>query len=90
MTNKKFKLAAMSLALTACVAASPLAANAETGTEATSSTPAVETPAPTAEPSGENAPTTNETKQESTDESKKESTDETKQESTGSKCRNGH
>ena len=51
MTNKKFKLAAMSLALTACVAASPLAANAETGAEATSSTPAVETPAPTAEPS---------------------------------------
>ena len=33
MTNKKFKLAAMSLALTACVAASPLAANAETGPE---------------------------------------------------------
>ncbi len=29
MTNKKFKMAAMSLALTACVAASPLAANAE-------------------------------------------------------------
>ena len=90
MTNKKFKLAAMSLALTACVAASPLAANAETGTEATSSTPAVETPAPAAEPSAENAPTTNETKQESTgetkqestNESKKESTDETKQEST--------
>ena len=82
MTNKKFKLAAMSLALTACVAASPLAANAETGTEATSSTPAVETPAPTAEPSGENAPTTNETKQESTDESKKESTDESKQDTT--------
>ena len=82
MTNKKFKLAAMSLALTACVAASPLAANAETGAEATSSTPAVETPAPAAEPSAENAPTTNETKQESTDESKQESTDETKQEST--------
>ena len=82
MTNKKFKLAAMSLALTACVAASPLAANAETGAEATSSTPAVETPAPTAEPSGENAPTTNESKQESTDESKQESTNETKQEST--------
>ena len=81
MTNKKFKLAAMSLALTACVAASPLAANAETGAEATSSTPAVETPAPAAEPSGENAPTTNETKQESTDESKKESTDESKKES---------
>ena len=82
MTNKKFKLAAMSLALTACVAASPLAANAETGAEATSSTPAVETPAPAAEPSAENAPTTNETKQESTDESKKESTGESKQEST--------
>lgn len=80
MTNKKFKLAAMSLALTACVAASPLAANAETGAEATSSTPAVETPAPTAETSGENAPTTNETKQESTDESKQESTDESKPE----------
>ena len=82
MTNKKFKLAAMSLALTACVAASPLAANAETGAEATSSTPAVETPAPAAEPSGENAPTTNETKQESTGETKQESTGETKQEST--------
>ena len=82
MTNKKFKLAAMSLALTACVAASPLAANAETGAEATSSTPAVETPAPAAEPSAENAPTTNETKQESTDESKKESTNESKKEST--------
>lgn len=83
MTNKKFKLAAMSLALTACVAASPLAANAESaGTEATSSAPAVETPAPAAEPSGENAPTTNETKQESTNESKQESTGETKQEST--------
>lgn len=80
MTNKKFKLAAMSLALTACVAASPLAANAETGTEATSSTPAVETPAPTAETSGENAPATNETKQESTNESKQESTGESKQE----------
>ena len=30
MTNKKFKKAAMALALTACVAATPLAANAET------------------------------------------------------------
>ena len=80
MTNKKFKLAAMSLALTACVAASPLAANAETGAEATSSTPAVETPAPTAEPSGENAPTTNKTKQNPTDETKQESTGESKQE----------
>lgn len=81
MTNKKFKLAAMSLALTACVAASPLAANAESaGTEATSSAPAVETPAPAAEPSAENAPTTNETKQESTGETKQESADESKQE----------
>lgn len=79
MTNKKFKLAAMSLALTACVAASPLAANAETGAEATSSTPAVETPAPAAEPSGENAPTTNETKQESTGESKQEAADKNEQ-----------
>lgn len=88
MTNKKFKLAAMSLALTACVAASPLAANAETGAEATSSTPAVETPAPAAEPSAENAPATNETKQESTDESKQESTNEGKQESTGESKQN--
>ena len=32
MTNKKFKFAAMSMALTACVAAQPLLANAaETG-----------------------------------------------------------
>ena len=29
MTNKKLKMAAMSVALTACVAASPLAANAD-------------------------------------------------------------
>lgn len=29
MTNKKFKMAAMSLALTACVATAPLAANAK-------------------------------------------------------------
>ena len=83
MTNKKFKLAAMSLALTACVAASPLAANAESvDAGATSSAPAVETPAPAAEPSAENAPATNETKQESTNETKQESTDESKQEST--------
>ena len=34
MTNKKFKFAAMSMALTACVAAQPLLANAaETGSE---------------------------------------------------------
>ena len=48
MTNKKFKLAAMSLALTACVAANPLAANAEsTGTE---------TEPPVTATSGENTP----------------------------------
>ena len=35
MTNKKFKKAAMALALTACVAATPLAANAETPENAT-------------------------------------------------------
>ena len=58
MTNKKFKLAAMSLALTACVAASPLAANAE------SADAEVNKPASTAaaEVPGENTPTTNETK----------------------------
>ena len=70
MTNKKFKLAAMSLALTACVAASPLAANADTGTEVNSS-------------ASTTATSTGETKQESTNESKQESTGESKQESTG-------
>ena len=34
MTNKKFKVAAMSMALTACVAAQPLIANAEEGVSA--------------------------------------------------------
>ena len=86
MTNKKFKLAAMSLALTACVAASPLAANAESaGTEATSSAPAAETSADeTKQESTDESKqeSTNESKQESTDESKQESTDESKQEST--------
>jgi len=38
MTNKKLKMAAMSVALTACVAASPLAANAD-APEATSEEP---------------------------------------------------
>ena len=54
MTNKKFKLAAMSLALTACVAASPLAANAESA--------GTETEPPVTATSGENTPATNETK----------------------------
>ena len=94
MTNKKFKLAAMSLALTACVAASPLAANAES-TDAevnkpasTTATSTDETKQNTTDESKQN-PTdeskqesTNESKQESTDESKQESTDESKQEST--------
>lgn len=39
MTNKKFKMAAMSLALTACVAASPLAANAEAPETASDANP---------------------------------------------------
>ena len=79
MTNKKFKLAAMSLALTACVAASPLAANAESADAGAGNS----APAATAEVPGENAPATNETKQGSTDETKQESTNESKQESTG-------
>lgn len=58
MTNKKFKLAAMSLALTACVAASPLAANAE------SADAEVNKPASTA------ATSTDETKQNPADETK--------------------
>jgi len=67
MTNKKFKLAAMSLALTACVAASPLAANAESAD------------AEVNKPASTTATSTDETKQESTGESKQESTGESKQ-----------
>ena len=92
MTNKKFKLAAMSLALTACVAASPLAANAESaGTEAKSPAPAVETPAPTAEVPGENTPTTNETKPGSTSEETKpgSTSEETKPGSTSEETKPG-
>jgi len=42
MTNKKFKVAAMSMALTACVAAQPLIANAadEVDTASSNNTPA--------------------------------------------------
>ena len=92
MTNKKFKLAAMSLALTACVAASPLAANAEAGPEnatATNETKLQEIADETNDVTKQNPvdetkqESTNETKQESTDETKQGSTDETKQESTG-------
>ena len=42
MTNKKLKMAAMSVALTACVAASPLAANAEAAPEAAPGEPKTE------------------------------------------------
>lgn len=51
MTNKKFKIAAMSMALTACVAAQPLLANAADETDTTSSNdaPAQTTDAPAAE-----------------------------------------
>ena len=67
MTNKKFKLAAMSLALTACVAASPLAANAEsTGTEVSNS-------------ASTTATSTDETKQNPADESKQDTTNENDQ-----------
>lgn len=58
MTNKKFKLAAMSLALTACVAASPLAANAESAD------------AEVNKPASTTATSTDETKQNPADESK--------------------
>ena len=75
MTNKKFKLAAMSLALTACVAASPLAANAESA--------GAETEPPVAATSGENTPATNETKPGSTsEETKPDTTSEAKPDTT--------
>lgn len=45
MTNKKLKLAAMSVALTACVAAQPMAAHAVEGPD-----PAEDNAAPQAEP----------------------------------------
>ena len=81
MTNKKFKLAAMSLALTACVAASPLAANAEsTGTGADSSAPA---PAAAAEVPGENAPATNENDPNAANNGNQNATDDDKQDADG-------
>ena len=63
MTNKKFKLAAMSLALTACVAASPLAANAESA-DAEVNKPASTTATSTDEAKPD---TTNENDQKATD-----------------------
>lgn len=52
MTNKKFKKAAMALALTACVAATPLAANAEAPEDvALTPAPAAQTALPPMTPS---------------------------------------
>ena len=67
MTNKKFKLAAMSLALTACVAASPLAANAESAD------------AEVNKPASTTATSTDETKQNPADETKQDTTNENDQ-----------
>ena len=67
MTNKKFKLAAMSLALTACVAASPLAANAES------------TDAEVNKPASTTATSTDETKQDTTNENEQKATDNNEQ-----------
>ena len=63
MTNKKFKKAAMALALTACVAATPLAANAETPENAVpvenKERSEAETPAQQASKSANTAPVEN-------------------------------
>ena len=67
MTNKKFKLAAMSLALTACVAASPLAANAESAD------------AEVNKPASTTATSTDETKQDTTNENDQKATDNNEQ-----------
>ena len=53
MTNKKFKIAAMSMALTACVAAQPLLANAADETDTTSSNGAPEQAAENVSPTAE-------------------------------------
>ena len=93
MTNKKFKLAAMSLALTACVAASPLAANAESAdaeVNSSASTTATSTGESKQDATGEDTKqdatgegtkqnATGEIKQNPTDEIKQNPTDETKQ-----------
>lgn len=63
MTNKKFKKAAMALAMTACVAATPLAANAETPENAVpvenKERSEAETPAQQASESANTAPVEN-------------------------------
>ena len=94
MTNKKFKLAAMSLALTACVAASPLAANAESAdaeVNSSASTTATSTGESKQDATGEDTKqdatgegtkqnaTGEDTKQNPTDETKQNPTDEIKQ-----------
>ena len=66
MTNKKFKLAAMSMALTACVAAQPLMANAADDVDASQNV----SPAPQEESTGSSAPATSS----SSSEEKKEDT----------------
>lgn len=66
MTNKKFKVAAMSMALTACVAAQPLIANAADEVDAASNEPAPQSEegstasAPVAAASASSDPVTNE------------------------------
>ena len=67
MTNKKFKLAAMSLALTACVAASPLAANAESAD------------AEVNKPASTTATSTDETKQNTTNENEQDAANNNEQ-----------
>ena len=81
MTNKKFKMAAMSLALTACVATAPLAANAEAPEETpdagvSAATEHAETPE--AEAPVEEVPVEEETpeEKEETPEEKKETPEE--------------
>ena len=65
MTNKKFKIAAMSMALTACVAAQPLIANAADETDTTSSNGAPEQAAENVSPTAETGGTVqSETEQE--------------------------
>ena len=66
MTNKKFKVAAMSMALTACVAAQPLIANAADEVDTASNEPAPQSEegstasAPVAVASASSDPVTNE------------------------------
>ena len=83
MTNKKFKMAAMSLALTACVATAPLAANAEAPEETpdagvSAATEHAETPE--AEAPVEEVPVEEETPEEEEAPEEKEETPEEKKE----------